>query len=453
MNPSRRDLTDPRPRVLVALRASEHERALTALLGARGFDVVSVRDTESALHALERERMDGLVCAARTARLDGLAVLDRARAQQPALCAVMVANGDTRGLALEAVRRGAYEFQMEPLDLDMLAATLRQGLAHQRLAERVIERAEPLERQPARRVLTGRSREIRRVSDQVRHLAATRAPVLLEGEPGTGKGVVARALHQNGPRRDRRFERVRCGALPEGVLEVELFGAEGAGPPGALERSEGGTLFVDEVDQAPAAVQSRLLRFLQERTFERVGGTAQRRADVRLVAACGSDLALAVRAGQFRRDLYDLLALTRVHLPPLRERRTDLPLLVEELLRAANRAHGRRLVGVTSGVLDRFGRYDWPGNVSELRAVLDDMVATAHGRRTLDVDGLPDGIRGGPAATSALALDVGMTLAATERRLIEATLAHTQGDKPRAAAMLGIGLRTLYRRLDEWGLR
>ncbi len=442
-------MAESRPRVLVALHGAEPGRALAAFLGARGFDTVSVRDTEAALNALERERMDCLVCEARGPRLDGLAVLGRALAGHAALCAVMVATGETRSLALEAVRRGAYDFQSEPLDVEKLLATLRLGLQHQRLAERVVEMEDRLDRQFGLRALTGHSREIQRVRDQARHLAATRAPVLLEGEAGTGKSVVARALHHNGPRRERRFERVRCGALPESVLEVELFGTEGT--PGALERTDGGTLLLDEVDQAPPSVQLRLLRLLQERQFERVGGGRPRRADVRVVAAADGELAAAVRAGRFREDLYDVLAVTRVHLPPLRERRADLPPLVEELVREANHEYGRRVPGVTVGVLDRLAQHDWPGNVSELRNVIGGMVAIARGRKPLDLASLPDALRVEPAAEAPLEIGVGMTLEAAERRLIEATLAHTRGDKRRAAAMLGIGLRTLYRRLGGWG--
>jgi len=443
-------VADPRPRVLVVLHGAEPGRSLAAFLGARGFDALSVRDTESALNALDRERVDCLVCEARAPRLDGLAVLDRARARQPALCAVMVATGDTRGVALEAVRRGAYDFQSEPLDVEKLLATLHLGLQHQRLAERMVEMEDRLEHQFGLRALTGRSREIQRVRDQVRHLAPTRVTVLVEGEPGTGKSIVARALHHNSQRRDRRFERVRFGTLPASVLEVELFGVEGA--PGALERADGGTLLLEGVERAPESLQLRLQSFLQGREFEHVDGGRPRRADVRVVAAADGELAAAVAAGHFRPDLYGVLAIGRVQLPPLRERRDDLPVLVEELVRAANREHGRRVPGVTAGVLDRLAQHDWPGNVSELRSVIDGMVATARGPKPLDISCLPDTLRLERADEAPLEIGVGMTLEAAERRLIEATLAHARGDKRQAAAMLGVGLRTLYRRLDEWGL-
>jgi DNA-binding NtrC family response regulator len=289
--------------------------------------------------------------------------------------------------------------------------------------------------EPAR-ALVGRSPGIQRLREQVRHLAATRAPVLLEGEPGTGKTVVARALHFGGPRRERRFERVDCGALPEPEQAAALFGTERA--PGAFQRADGGSLLVHGIEHAAPGVQLRLLHSLQES------------ANVHLIAASDRDLALEVAAGRFRDDLHHRLAVTRVQVPPLRARRDDLPLLVRELVRAANREYGRRVPGVTAGVLERFARHEWPGNVAELKDVLFRMVAAARGRRPLDLEGLPDALHGAEGSGARITLEVGMTLASAERRLVEATLAYTQGDKRRAAALLGIGLRTLYRRLDEW---
>jgi two-component system response regulator HydG len=292
--------------------------------------------------------------------------------------------------------------------------------------------------------LAARSRVMLRVLDQARQLAASRVPVLIEGEVGTGKGTLAAALHHNGPRRAAPFVRVACDA-PAGDLERALFGSASPGDAvrGGVERADGGTLFLDHVEATPPAAQIQLLRALQEGAGERAG--------VRVIAA-GTDLAARVAGGSFREDLLQRLGVVRIAMPPLRERLEDLPALVGQLVAELNRAHGRRVAGVTPGVMDRLRRPPWPGNVRELRDVLEAMVIPAAGRRTLDLSDLPARLRDPADGQESIQLAVGMTVAEAERRLILATLRQVGNDKARAAAMLGIGLRTLYRKLKAFGI-
>jgi DNA-binding NtrC family response regulator len=302
---------------------------------------------------------------------------------------------------------------------------------------------------------TGGSRAILRVLEQVRHLATSQAAVLIEGEPGTGKGAAARALHDHGARRAAPFVAIDCAATPPS-LERELFGSDppAEGPEaGALERAEGGTIYLESVGDASHAVQVRLLRLLHEHAFERVGGQTTRRADVRLIAGTTTDLAGLARAGRFRDDLRQRLAAARITMPPLRERAEDIPPMVGRFLREANRRHRRGVQRVTRGVLERLQRHAWPGNVRELRDTIESMVVSAPGGRPLDLADLPPPLRGDIPAVEHTAIAPGMTVDEAVRALIVATLEHTGHDKPRAAAMLGIGLRTLYRRIKEYGIR
>jgi DNA-binding NtrC family response regulator len=368
---------------------------------------------------------------------------------------VFVSDGPELELAVEAMRRGAWDVQAWPLHLDRLAETLRRGLDHQALAARVARMETELERRQG--ALAGSSRAIRRVRDQVRQIAGSRAPVLIEGEDGTGKSVVARALHSASPRREKPFVWVDCRALPANVIDAELFGAAPTGDAparrGLFEQADGGTLFFDGVEALPPRTQSLLLRALTERAVTRTGDAASRRVDVRVVAATSRDLATEVRAGAFREDLYFALSVVRIPVPPLRARREDLPALAEELVRETARAHGRRARRLTRGALERLAGHDWPGNVSELKSTLEGMLVAARGRGALDVTALPEPLRGpGPQATP-LRIEVGMTLDEAERQLIEATLRDAGGDKRKAAAMLGIGLRTLYRKLGDYARR
>jgi DNA-binding NtrC family response regulator len=445
-----------RPTVLLVDRESAATNALIAFLRGQGLDVVWSRDGESGHNAIDSTRVDCLVAVLRAPRIDGLDLLRRARERNPEVCAVLVTEGAAPDQAAEAMRQGAVDLQARPLDHERLLAVLRRGLERQALVARVVEMEAQLDERFGLERLTGHSRAIVGVMEQVRHVASTRATVLIEGEPGTGKRLVAQAIHQNSPRRGERFVWVNCSALAEGVIESELFGHgrgaladAGAMRPGRLEVADGGTLFLGEIGGLSPTVQIKLLRVLQDRTFERVGGSEALKADVRLIASTSRDLAAEVAAGRFREDLYYRLSVVRVQMPPLRARPEDIPLLVGGFIQELDREHGRRVTGITRGVLDRLMRHPWPGNVRELRNLVEGMVMFAKGRRPLDLSDLPDTLRAVDGAGEKLELRVGMTVEEAERRLISATLRHCGNDKPRAAAMLDIGLRTLYRKLQS----
>ena len=453
-------MTRDRPTVLVVDREGDDTRALVAFLRENDLEVISARDGEGGYNALDSAPVDCLVTELRVERIDGLALLRRARELKPDVCAVLITQGADIDVAVEAMRQGAADFQAKPVNHEKLLAVLRQGLARQALVARVAEMEAQLDERFGFDRLTGRARAIVKVMEQVRHIASTRATVLIEGETGTGKGLVAQAIHRNSPRKGERFVWVNCGALAEGVIESELFGHERGAFTGAsamrrgrFEMADGGTLFLDEVGEMPPGVQVKLLRVLQDRSFERVGGSETLKVDVRLLAATNRDLAADARSGRFREDLYYRLSVVRIQMPPLRERPEDIPLLVEGFIREFDREHNRRVAGITRGVLDRLTRYPWPGNVRELRNTIEGMVVFAEGRRALDLSDLPDALREVESPGEKLELQVGMTVDEAERQLIAATLRRCGNDKPRAAAMLGIGLRTLYRKIKQYGIR
>ena len=438
------------PVVLVVDRASDASRALVGRLRAGGYRVEFVHDGETAFNALDSGRVDCLITELKIQRIDGLAVLARARKRNPEVCAVVVTETGDVAMAVEAMRQGAYDFQVKPLNVEKLLSVLERGLSHQALAQRAAELESRLAARFGFERVTGNSAVMTQLIEQLRQLAPTRATVLLAGETGTGKELLAQAIHQNSTRARERFVRVNLASLGEDVIEAELFGPE----RGAFELAEGGTLFLDEIGDVPLSTQAKLLRVLQDHEFEPASGGSTRRVDARVIAATHRNLEERVERGAFRQDLYYRLRVVALRVPPLRERREDIPLLVDEFLRTFNKEHGRRVTGITRGALQQLQTYDWPGNVRELRNAVEGMVVFAEGKRPLDASDLPQDVktaaRGGEAA--AVSVPIGWSMAEVEKRFLEETLRAVGYDKPRAAETLGIGLRTLYRKLKEYEL-
>jgi len=460
-----------RPRALIVDKDSSETEELFSFLTESGFEVVWAKDGEQAFNILDRPEpeaafaTDGagpqiLITELKAHRVDGMRLLETAKRRNPEVCVILIADQGSVELATEAMRQGAYDFQLRPLNLPKLLAVVQRALSHQQLVSRVSDLTERLDERLKVPNLTGKSRVMQDLCARIVQIAPTRASVLIYGETGTGKELIAQAIHQLSPRKNERFVKLHCAELSANIVESELFGHEKGAFTGADQRRVGrfeladqGTLFIDEISDVPAPVQTKLLRVLQDRQFERVGGNETVRVDVRVIAASNRALDLMVARDQFREDLYYRLKVIQVDVPPLRERKEDIPLLVETFIREFNREHGRKVTGITRGVADRLMQYDWPGNVRELRNTIEEMVVFAQGKRPIEVSDLPIALRqqsGG--VTENLHLTVGMSMQEIERRAIEATLRSVGYDKQKAVKILGIGLRTLYRKQKEYGL-
>jgi DNA-binding NtrC family response regulator len=443
------------PRVLLVAPDGDSTRALASFLRDHPLNVRVAHDDETAHNALRGTRVDALIAPMRAPRIDGLALMRGARTRHPEVRVVLLGDGADLERGLAAMREGAADFVLGPVFPARVLAILQREFERQALGAQLAEARERIEDRYGLAQLVTHSPAMRRVLEQIGQVAGTRVPVLILGGRGSGRRTVAQAIHQSSPRRDEPFVWVACEALGPDEAEGELFGSESGGGndprAGRFERADGGTLFLGEVASLTAPAQAALLRALHDRTFVRAGGREALTADVRVVAASAVDIGGEVAAGRFRADLAERLGTVRIVLPSLRERIEDLPLLVNRMLAELNREHGRRVTGLTRGALERLASHTWPGNLRELCDRLEGMVALADGRRALGVQDLPPELRGS-ASRAPVAVTVGMTMEEVERQLISATLQRVGGDKRRAAALLGIGLRTLYRKAREYGL-
>jgi DNA-binding NtrC family response regulator len=459
------DMTDDllTPQALVVAKDSDDVKELLAALDSWGFKTVWAKDGEAGYNVLDGpEVLDALITELNVQRIDGMRLLSVAKQRNPEICVIMIASDADIELATEAMRQGAYDFQTKPLNLKKIKVGLDRGLSLQRLAFEVTDLHRRLDQRYGFHNLIGNSRGMVAVYNMIRQIAPTRATVLIMGETGTGKGVAAQTIHQNSSRRDAPFVTLNCASLAEGVIESELFGHERGAFTGAIqthkgrfEIADGGTMFLDEVSEMSLATQAKLLHVIEDREFERVGGTRPIKVDVRLIAATNRDLEQQVKEGKFREDLFFRLNVVTIKLPPLRERKQDIPRLVEAFLREFNIEHEKYITGISRGAMDLLMQYHWPGNVRELKNTIEGMMVLSASGRMLDVSDLPEHILRQvelktPAAD--IHVRVGMTMEEIEKIAIEHTLRSVGYDKQKAAEILGIGLRTLYRKQKRYQL-
>jgi two-component system, NtrC family, response regulator HydG len=434
--------------------------SLAKIFEREGLMVLTAHDGASGLELLRRHRVGVLLTDLMMPGMSGMDLLKAARTLAPETEVVLMTAYGTVETAVEAMKEGAYDFVTKPLKRAHVTRIVRNALDKQALVvENRALRAQLEEKR--RRAVIGTSLAWRRTMEVVMQAAPSGATVLLQGESGTGKELLARAIHENSARAGRPFVPVNCAAIPETILEAELFGYEKGAFTGATTRREGrfeaadgGTLFLDEIGDIPPQVQVKLLRVLQESEIERLGASGRAtRIDIRLVAATNRDLRRAVAEGRFREDLYYRLNVISVSIPPLRDRRDDIPLLVEHFLQVYREKNGKPIVGCSRRALELLASYPWPGNVRELENAVERAVVLARSA-TIGEDDLPREVRSSSAGPVAggdgrtLSFPIGTPLEEVERQAIHETLRHTRGDKRLAAQLLGIATRTIYRKLE-----
>jgi DNA-binding NtrC family response regulator len=446
----------PRGRVLVVDDEPNARSALSELLALDGYETASAADGRRALAMIESFDPDVVITDLKMPGLDGIGLLREAKPKAPhSAFLVMTAFGSIE-TAVAAIREGAENYLTKPLDLDSVATFVARAMEKAKLSREAADLRARVESRLHFDSILGDHPSMQRLLKMVRQVAPSRATVLILGESGTGKELIAAAIHQNSPRKAAPFVRLNCAALAETLLESELFGHERGSFTGAAGRREGrfmqangGTLFLDEVSEIPPSVQVKLLRFLQEREFERVGGNETVTVDVRIVAASNRSLKEAVRAGTFREDLYYRLNVVELDVPPLRERRTDVPILAHHFLRKVARESAPNVRGFSDSALRYLMTYPWPGNVRELENAIERAVIMCEG----DEVGVTDFPPSDPTETERLKTTVplGMTLEEIERIAIRQALDASGGSTARAAEMLGISQRKIQYRLKEWG--
>lgn len=427
------------------------------------YDVYLAEDAKTAMELLEKDHFDVLLTDFRLPSEDGMKLIARAKSlSRPPICILMTAYGSEE-LAVEAMKRGADDYIPKArLQIDELDMRIARALRQQNLETENVSLRQQLDSKFRMENVVGHSAVMQEVLEVVQQVAPTPATVLLQGESGTGKELIAKVVHQLSARAQQPMITVHCAALTPTLLESELFGHEKGAFTGAHERrigrfeqAQGGTLFLDEIGEIDASTQIKLLRFLGERTFERVGSNKTLTADVRVIAATNKNLEKLSKEGRFREDLFFRLRVVEIWLPPLRERREDIPLLAQSFLREFAQQNGKSISGFSGEVLDVLADYSWPGNVRELRTAIEHAVVLCRGEK-ITVRDLPPWVRNQapakPPETQTQPSEQPLSVKAAEKDLIARALKESNGNRTSAAKKVGISRRNFYRKLKEYGL-
>jgi two-component system response regulator AtoC len=449
-------------RILVADDDESLRRVMQMELEELGYSVVTATDGEQALRALAEAHPALVISDLKMPGLSGLELLRKIRAGQPQMTVILITAFGTVETAVEAMKAGAYDYITKPVDHDQLALVVGRAMEHQKLIDEVRNLRAALDEKYGFDNILGRSKSLLRVLSMASRAAQSNSTVLIRGETGTGKELLAKAIHHNSPRSAQPFVTINCGAIPKDLLESELFGHHKGAFTGAMadkrgkvEIADGGTLFLDEIGELPLELQVKLLRLIQEGQVDKVGSLTPGTVDVRVIAATHRNLQAMIEDGTFREDLYYRLAVIPLELPPLRDRAEDISELVQMLFQKAARKHGKTGLKLPAALLPQFSTYRWPGNIRELENVLERLVVLTEGDAIV-YDDLPDFLRVERSELDGIRLDLpeqGISLEAVEKELIVKALKKFNGNQTHAARYLDLSRRTLIYRMEKFGLQ
>ncbi|HBG36229.1 MAG TPA: transcriptional regulator [Treponema sp.] len=420
-----------------------------------GYNPILAKDGKEGLERISRGDIDLVITDLRMPLVSGEEVLEQVNAQSPGLPVIVLTGHGSIDSAVDAMRNGAYDFLTKPLNLDRLGLIVKRALQNRQLVLQHRELQHELESKQTFESIIGKSAEMQKIFDMVRRVADSKASVLITGESGVGKELIANALHNLSSRKDKPLIKVHCAALTESLLESELFGHEKGAFTGAISRkrgrfelAHGGSIFLDEIGEIDQNIQIKLLRVLQEKEFERVGGEETIQVDSRVIAATNKDLVEQIKKKQFREDLYYRLNVVHIHLPPLRERKDDIPLMVTQFLQEFAEENNKNIIGIDAKARRLLYSYDWPGNIRQLRNCIESAVVMSKGD-TIQVEDLPPTIAESRGENS-VHIPLGITMAEAEKVIILENLAFFKGNKSKTADSLGIGRKTIHRKLDDY---